>query len=144
MCLNRLGSFWILQFHTTFDVLRMSKRIKWLQSTLIFCPAIAWLSLSQKAYNFAWIQSVYKIFCRKEFIHTFCCKNDLCTLFCRKKNLRTLFLSLKRFTRFFCRENDLRTSSGKFLRVESCHPESSEFLGLWLRGWPTGSQGVKG
>ena len=33
--------------------------------------------------------------------------------------------------RFFCRENDLRTSSGKFLRVESCHPESSDFLGLW-------------
>ena len=32
---------------------------------------------------------------------------------------------------FFCRENDSRTSSGKFLRVESCHPESSDFLGLW-------------
>ena len=45
---------------------------------------------------------------------------------------------------FFCRENDLRvffvaktiyvffvTSFGKFLRVESCHPESLDFLGLW-------------
>ena len=35
---------------------------------------------------------------------------------------------------FFCRENDIRTSSGKFLRVESCHPESSDFLGLCLQG----------
>ena len=73
--------------------------------------------------------------------HRFCCKNDLHTLFlsqklfkhffCHKKNLRILFLSQKQFTRFFCRENDLHISSGKFLRVESCHPESSDFLGLW-------------
>ena len=39
------------------------------------------------------------------------------------------------YAHFFCRENDLRTSSGKFLRVESCHPESSDFLGLWWWGW---------
>ena len=31
----------------------------------------------------------------------------------------------------FAGKNDLRTSSGKFLRVESCHPESLDFLGLW-------------
>ena len=41
------------------------------------------------------------------------------------------FLSQKQFTHTFCRENDLRTSSGKFLRVDSCHPESLDFLGLW-------------
>ena len=40
----------------------------------------------------------------------------------------------KLFTHFFCRENDLRTLSGKFLRVEFCHPESSDFLGLWTKG----------
>ena len=34
------------------------------------------------------------------------------------------------FTHFICRKNDLRTLSGKFLRVESCHPERSDFLGL--------------
>ena len=31
---------------------------------------------------------------------------------------------------FFCSKNDLRTSSGKFLCVEFCHPENSDFLGL--------------
>ena len=40
------------------------------------------------------------------------------------------FFVVKTIYAFFCRENDLRTSSGKFLRVESCHPESSDFLGL--------------
>ena len=44
--------------------------------------------------------------------------------------LYTLCLSRKRFTCVFCHENVLRTSSGKFLRVESCHPESSDFLDL--------------
>ena len=29
-----------------------------------------------------------------------------------------------------CRENDLRASSGKFLRVKVCQPESFDFLGL--------------
>ena len=42
------------------------------------------------------------------------------TLFCREHGLHIFF-----------RENNLRTSSGKFLRAESCHPESSDFLGLW-------------
>ena len=37
----------------------------------------------------------------------------------------------KRFTHFLCRKNDLCSSSGKFLCVEFCHPESSDFLGLW-------------
>ena len=32
----------------------------------------------------------------------------------------------------FVEKNDLRTPSGKFLRVESCHLESSDFLGLWV------------
>ena len=73
-------------------------------------------------------------FVAKTFYTLFLSQNYLC-----------IFLSQKEFMHtFFCRENDLRTLSGKFLRVESCHPESSEFLGLWLRGWPTGSQGVKG
>ena len=100
MCLNRLGSFWILQFHTSFDVLRMSKNIKWLQSSLN--PAITWLSLARKAYNFAWFQSVDKFFCRKEFIHTFfvakiiyahsfVVKTIYAHLFCRKNNLHTHF-----------------------------------------------------
>ena len=30
----------------------------------------------------------------------------------------------------FCRENNLRTPSGKFLRVKFCQPESLDFLGL--------------
>ena len=37
------------------------------------------------------------------------------------------------YAHFFCRENNLRTSSGKFLRVEFCHSESSDFLGLWTK-----------
>ena len=41
--------------------------------------------------------------------------------------------------RFFCRENDLCDSSGKFLRV-SCHPETSDFLGLWVV-WSTPFEG---
>ena len=57
------------------------------------------------------------------------------------KTIYALFLSLKEFAHtffvaimiyiLFCRENDLLTLSGKFLRVESCHPESSDFFGLW-------------
>ena len=35
----------------------------------------------------------------------------------------------KQHIHFFCRESNLRTSSGKFLRVQFCHPESSDFLG---------------
>ena len=30
-----------------------------------------------------------------------------------------------------CRKNDLRTLSGKFLRVKFCQPESFDFLCLW-------------
>ena len=41
--------------------------------------------------------------------HFFCCENGLGV---------------------FCRENDLRSSPGKFLRVESCYPESSDFWDL--------------
>ena len=43
-----------------------------------------------------------------------------------------LYMSQKRFTRFWhtCREKNLRTSSGKFLRVKVCQPESWDFLGL--------------
>ena len=33
-----------------------------------------------------------------------------------------------------CRKNNLRTLSEKFLRVESCHPENSDFLGLCWEG----------
>ena len=42
------------------------------------------------------------------------------------------FMSQKRFTHFWhlCCGNDLRTSSGKFLRVKVCRPESCDFLGL--------------
>ena len=67
---------------------------------------------------------------QKRFTHTFFVTKTIYALFCHKKNLCILFLSRKRSTCFFCRENDLRTSSGKFSRVESCHPESSDFLGL--------------
>ena len=42
-------------------------------------------------------------------------------------------MSRERITRFFdvSREMDPRASSGKFLRVENCYPESFRFLGLW-------------
>ena len=35
-----------------------------------------------------------------------------------------------------CRINDLRAPSGKFLRIKICHPESLDFLGLWLEMEP--------
>ena len=49
------------------------------------------------------------------------------------KTIYALFV-IKTIFAIFGRKNDLRTSSGKFLRVESCHPESSDFLGLCLIG----------
>ena len=52
------------------------------------------------------------------------------------KRVYALYLSRKTIYALFGRENDLRTSSGKFLCVEFCHPESSDFLGLW--GVPEG------
>ena len=51
----------------------------------------------------------------------FCRKNDLRTFFVTKNDLRT-FLSRERFTHFI----------RKVLRIEFCHPESSDFLGLWF------------
>ena len=41
-------------------------------------------------------------------------------------------MSRNQFTHFWhkCRENNLRTLSGKFLRVKFCRPESWDFLGL--------------
>ena len=48
------------------------------------------------------------------------------------KTICAHFFVAKMIYAFFCRENDLRTSSGKFLRVESYHPQSSHFLGLWF------------
>ena len=44
-------------------------------------------------------------------------------------------MSRNQFTHFWhkCRENNLRTLSGKFLRVKFCRPESWDFLGLC---WP--------
>ena len=93
------------------------------------------------------------LFCRKYNQRTiFCCKNDSSTLvllqkqfvqtFFVTKAIYALVLPQKEFTHtffvaktiytFFCRENDLRTLSGKFLGVESCHLDSSEFLGLCL------------
>ena len=47
--------------------------------------------------------------------HFFCCKNDLRTLFVAK-TIYAHFLSRKRFTHFV---------------RKVCHPESSDFLGLW-------------
>ena len=52
-------------------------------------------------------------------MHFFVTKRICAHFFCRKHDLNAFF-----------GENYLRTSSGKFLRVESCHPESSDFLGL--------------
>ena len=74
------------------------------------------------------IHSIYLQFPYLIYAHFFVAKT-IYALFCHKKNLCTLFLSRTRFTRFF-RGNDLCTSSGKFLRVESCHPKSLDFLGL--------------
>ena len=52
-----------------------------------------------------------------------------------KNNSHTLFFVAKTIYSFFYRKNDLRTLSGKFLCVESCHPESSDsfrnFRQLW-------------
>ena len=48
----------------------------------------------------------------------------ICT-FLLRNDLRTLLVA----------KHDLRTSSGKFLRVEFCHPESSDFLGLCYYHW---------
>ena len=47
------------------------------------------------------------------------------------KTICALFVA-KTICAIFARKNDLRTSSGKFLCVEICHPESSDFLGLCL------------
>ena len=43
-------------------------------------------------------------------------------------------MSLKRFTHFWhmCHRQNLCTSSGKFLLVIVCRPESWDFLGVWL------------
>ena len=60
------------------------------------------------------------IFSQKLFMHFFVTKR-ICAHF---------FLLRKRFRCFFCRENDLRTSPRKFLRVESCYLESSDFWDL--------------
>ena len=51
---------------------------------------------------------------------------------CRERVMRFFDMSRERITRFFelSREMDPRTSSGKFLRVKSCYPESFRFLGL--------------
>ena len=58
----------------------------------------------------------------------------LCTFLTRKRF--THFICREKwFTHFFCRKSNLRTSSGKFLRVQFCHPESSDFLGLWSKRW---------
>ena len=47
----------------------------------------------------------------------FCHKNYLC-IFLSQKEFAHTFLSQKRFTSFFCRENKLRTLSGKFLQLK--------------------------
>ena len=46
-----------------------------------------------------------------------------------------LYMSWERFTHFWhtCRGKNLRTSSGKFLRVKVCRPESWDFLGLCIK-----------
>ena len=43
-------------------------------------------------------------------------------------------MSQKRFTNIWhmCRGNDLRASSGKFLRIKVCRPEILDFLGLCI------------
>ena len=46
------------------------------------------------------------------------------------KTIYALYLLQKNTYKLFCRKNDLPTSSGKFLRVEFSHPESSDFLGI--------------
>ena len=60
----------------------------------------------------------------KRFTHfCICCESDL----------RTFYMSWKWFTHFkqMCRGKNLRTLSGKFLRVKVCRLESLNFLGLW-------------
>ena len=78
------------------------------------------------------VSNLRTLFCHKNYFYTFfVTKRIYAHFFCREHGLRVFFVAETIYA-FFCRENDLRTSSGKFLRVESCHPENSDFLGLCL------------
>ena len=84
------------------------------------CIRLVWLCqhkmvmMLQKQHIPLWLGDLIAILCvfllRKQFTHYIC-----------RKTIYALF----------CHENDLRIPSGKFLRVEFRHPESSDFLGLW-------------
>ena len=85
------------------------------------CIRLVWLCqhkmvmMLQKQHIPLWLGDLIAILCvfllRKQFTHYIC-----------RKTIYALF----------CHENDLRIPSGKFLRVEFRHPESSDFLGLWV------------
>ena len=108
-----------LQFYVLF-----SSR-KWFRHTFLSQIQLTQTFLLQK-----WFEHTCFV-AKTIYTHFFCRKNYLRTFFVTKR-IYAPFLSQKQFTRFFCRENNLCTSSGKFLRVESCHPESLDFLGLCI------------
>ena len=68
-------------------------------------------------------------------LHTlFCRKKYLCTFWSQKEFAHTFFVA-KTIYSIFYRKNDLRTLSGKFLRVENCHPESSDCFRNFRQSW---------
>ena len=62
------------------------------------------------------------------YAHLFCRKTIYATFFVRKKIHAHFFCDKNNFHTLFCYKNDLRTLSRKFLRVETCHSESLDFL----------------
>ena len=75
------------------------------------------------------IHSIYLQFPFLIYTHFFVTKNYLCTFLSQNEFEHTFFVANTVYAFFFA-QNNLRTSCGKFLRVESCHPENSDFLGL--------------
>ena len=100
----------VRQFHTCFfNVLRMSNRMNWLQSTLL---ALTWTSNCNFTYffcrendyaHFFWRNTISACFLVAKMIwaHLFCCKNDLHILFCRKNYLCTFFVTKRIYAHFF-------------------------------------------
>ena len=120
---DSLESFWIpVKFPDSLESFRIAWKVSGQSGQFLVGLESFWV---------AWKMIHTHFFVQIQLTRTFLSKYNKRTLFCCKNDLCTLFLWQKRSTRFFCRENDLRTSSRKFLRVESCHLESSDFLGLW-------------
>ena len=89
--------------------------------------------------HFFFAKTIYAHFYVVKTIHThFFCREMIYAHFFVVKAVYALFIVnafyahffvAKKFTPFFL-QSELRTSSGKFLLIEICHPKSSDFLGL--------------